>query len=233
MPIVLFIINSLEYEVSLIRLVTAMTNGSIFELSDTGTVLAYTPGLLVGGELEHACCLERGIGYYLEAIMILAPFCKNPVDIKLSGVTNNTSDPSVDRIKSAGLPILKKFIIGDCDVDLKIIKRGAVPNGGGEVHFTCPVNRGLRTIQFEKCGLVQRIRGLSCSMRVSPEIANRMVREAKGVLLQFIPDVYIHTDHRKGKSGGKSAGRFHLLSEVYHRIHIIIRWKFFKVLELV
>lgn len=195
-----------EYEVSLIRLLDKLTNGSQFELNDTGTVLTYIPGLLIGGDLEHDCSLQRGIGYYLEVVMILAPFCKRPINIKLRGITNNTTDPSIDRIKSSGLPILKKFIIGDCDLDLTIKKRGAVPNGGGEVHFKCPINRGLRTIQFEECGLIQRVRGLSCSMKVSPAIANRMVESAKGVLLNFIPDIYIHTDHCRGNLGGKSPG---------------------------
>lgn len=58
-------------------------------------------------------------------------------------------DPSVDRIKSSGLPVLKKFIIGDCDVELNIRKRGAAPDGGGEIHFKCPINRSLKTVQVE------------------------------------------------------------------------------------
>ncbi|KAF7990465.1 hypothetical protein HCN44_000270 [Aphidius gifuensis] len=124
-----------------------------------------------------------------ESVMMLAPFCKHPIDMKLRGVTSDTTDPSVDKIESSGLPILKKFIIGDCDVDLTIKKRGAAPNSGGEVHFKCPVNRGLKRIQFEKCRLIQRIRGISCSIKVSPAIANRMVEAAKGVLLNFVPDV--------------------------------------------
>lgn len=35
---------------------------------------------------------------------------------------------------------------------------------------------------------------------------NRIVESAKGVLLKFIPDIYIHTDSHKGASSGKSAG---------------------------
>lgn len=79
-----------EYEISLIRLLDKMTNGSRVELNETGTSLYYNPGLLVGGDMEHDCSLQRSIGYYLEVVMALAPFCKNPIDIKLKGVTNNT-----------------------------------------------------------------------------------------------------------------------------------------------
>lgn len=68
-----------------------MTNGTKIELNETGTNLYYQPGLLNGGELEHDCSLQRGIGYYLEGIMILAPFCKNQLNLKLRGITNNTT----------------------------------------------------------------------------------------------------------------------------------------------
>lgn len=79
-----------EYEVNLIRLLDRMTNGTKIELNETGTSLFYSPGLLIGGDLEHDCSLQRSITYYLEAVMALAPFCKKPIDIKLRGVTNNT-----------------------------------------------------------------------------------------------------------------------------------------------
>lgn len=71
-------------------LLDRITNGTKIEINETGTSLFYRPGLLVGGELEHNCSLQRGITYYLDAVMALAPFCKKPVDITLRGVTNNT-----------------------------------------------------------------------------------------------------------------------------------------------
>ena len=52
---------------------------------------------------------------------------------------------------------------------------------------------------------------LSCSsftqssryaMRVSPSLANRLIETAKGLLLKFLPDVYIYVDHQKGQNAG-------------------------------
>ena len=45
--------------------------------------------------MEHDCNDERGIGYYLEGVMALAPFSKVPFHLTLRGVTNNNKDPSV------------------------------------------------------------------------------------------------------------------------------------------
>ena len=63
-----------------------------------GTTLSYHPGLLEGGTLEHDCSRQRSIGYFLEPLMMLAPFTKKPVRITLRGLTNGPDDPSVRNI---------------------------------------------------------------------------------------------------------------------------------------
>ncbi|XP_014217192.1 RNA 3'-terminal phosphate cyclase-like protein [Copidosoma floridanum] len=195
-----------EFEISFIRLLDKITNGSRIEVNETGTSLYYIPGLLAGGVIDHDCSLQRGIGYYLEAVMALSPFCKTPLKIKLKGVTNNNEDPSVDRIKTAGIPVLKRYLAGDNDIKFNINKRGVVPLGGGEVYFECPASKFLKSIQCLNSGMVKRVRGTACSLRVSPAISNRLVESAKGVLLKFLPDIHIYTDATRGASSGKSPG---------------------------
>lgn len=51
-----------EHEVSLIRLLDKVTNGTRVELSETGTSVYYQPGILVGGQVTHSCSTQRGIG---------------------------------------------------------------------------------------------------------------------------------------------------------------------------
>uniref|UniRef100_S4RL79 RNA terminal phosphate cyclase-like 1 n=1 Tax=Petromyzon marinus TaxID=7757 RepID=S4RL79_PETMA len=46
----------------------------------------------------------------------------------------------------------------------------------------------------------------SFGTRVSPQVSNRLVEAARGVLNRFLPDIYIHTDHRKGAQAGRSPG---------------------------
>ena len=48
--------------------------------------------------MEHECSLERGIGYYLELILYVAPFMKTSLDLRLKGVTNDRDDPSVSSL---------------------------------------------------------------------------------------------------------------------------------------
>jgi RNA 3'-terminal phosphate cyclase-like protein len=51
--------------------------------------------------------------------------------------------------------------------------------------------------------MVKRIRGVTFSTRVSPQIENRILYAARGLFNKFIPDVHIFTDHRSGASGGR------------------------------
>ncbi|XP_077982043.1 RNA 3'-terminal phosphate cyclase-like protein, partial [Glandiceps talaboti] len=195
-----------EFEASLIRLLDKITNGSRIEVNEAGTCVLYQPGLLAGGNIEHECNIQRSIGYYLEALVCLAPFTKKPIKAILRGVTNDKIDPSVDVIRTVTLPLLKKFGVSDEHLELKVLKRGAPPNGGGEILFRCPIVRKLRPLNFTNQGKIKRIRGVAYGVRVSPSTANRIVDAAKGVLLQFLPDIYIYTDHMKGQQAGKSPG---------------------------
>ncbi|XP_034671010.1 probable RNA 3'-terminal phosphate cyclase-like protein [Drosophila subobscura] len=195
-----------EYEISLIRLLDKITNGTRIELNPAGTSVMFTPGLLHGGQIHHDCCVQRGIGYYLDALIALGPFCKNSLHCTLRGVTNSKDSPSVDHIKGAALSLLKRFLLVDDGLDLRVVKRGVAPLGGGEIEFRCPVRKSLRAIQCQAQGMIKRIRGTVYACKVSPAMANRTVEAAKGCMLKFLPDVYIYTDQNRGKMSGNSPG---------------------------
>lgn len=195
-----------DFEASFIRLMDKVTNGSRIEINETGTTLYYQPGILHGGAVEHDCNIQRSIGYYLEGLLFLAPFMKYPLKAVLRGVTNDKTDPSVDTLKATSIPLLKKFGVDGEGFELKINRRGMLPGGGGEVLFSCPVRKVLKPLQFIDPGKIKRIRGVAYSVRVSPQIGNRITDSARSILNKFLPDVYIYTDHMKGTSSGKSPG---------------------------
>lgn len=194
-----------EFEASYLRLIDKLTNGTKIEVNETGTAITYIPGLLVGGEFDHDCSNEKSLGFYLEGIIPLGPFCKKPLRITLRGATNDKFDITVDTIKYVTLAVMKKFGINE-GLDLKIIKRGAPPAGGGEIVFTCPNCRKLKPLQYTDQGKFKRIRGSAYSMKVAPAFVNRMIDSAKQILTNILPDIYIYADHAKGAQSGNSPG---------------------------
>ncbi|XP_002974064.2 probable RNA 3'-terminal phosphate cyclase-like protein [Selaginella moellendorffii] len=197
-----------DFEASLLRLVEKISNGCGIEINETGTKLRYKPGILAGGRnLVHDCGTGRGIGYFLEPLIILGLFGKKPLSITLRGITNDSRDPCVDTFRTATLPMLKHFGVPIEGLELKVVARGAPPLGGGEVVLKVPiVPKSLTAATWVDEGMVKRIRGVSYSTRVSPHMANRMVDAARGVLNRLLPDVYIFTDHYTGSESGKSPG---------------------------
>ncbi|KAJ1759899.1 hypothetical protein LPJ77_001058 [Coemansia sp. RSA 2523] len=194
-----------DYEVSLLRLLEQATNGTRIVISPTGTSVVLRPGMITGGRIDMDCPVSRSIGYYLEALVAIAPFGKDQMTATLRGVTTNNVDLSVDLIRTATLVNLRNFGLSE-GVELRITKRGAEPRGGGEVRFICPVVRAVTPLNFVDAGRVRRIRGIAYATRVSPQSANRMVEAARGELNRYIPDIYIYTDVYKGAESGLSPG---------------------------
>lgn len=194
-----------DYEISFLRLLDRFTNGSIIDISYTGTSFQYKPGQITGGLVKHDCSGGRSVGYFLEPLLQLAPYAKTPVNLTLSGITTDNLDIGVDLIRTSVLPVLKRFS-GDDGLELRILKRGASPGGGGQVQFLCPIVKQYPTLHLLQSGRISRIRGIAFSTRVSPANVNRLVTSARGVLNPIMSDVHIYTDVRRGDECGVSPG---------------------------
>lgn len=210
-PIVIEEIRTLEddpglqdAEISLLKLIDELTNGTRTKLNETGTRLLFHPGFIIGGEVEHDCDVSRSIGYYMEVAVCLAAFSKQKFNLTLNGVTHGYSDPSADTIKHVTMPLCKK--LGLHSAELKIPKRGFAPLGGGQVSFTCNTLTAVKPFQWLDEGKIKRVRGVATCMRMSPATNPRVIDTARGVLNDFLPDVYIYNEHPKGEASGKSPG---------------------------
>ena len=101
------------YEVSFLRLVEKLTQGSRLEISYSGTALLFHPGTIQGGQVTHQCPNDRGVGWFLEPLLAIAPFGKKDLALTLRGVTTDGRDASVDTIRTSGLPHLAMFLETD------------------------------------------------------------------------------------------------------------------------
>jgi len=212
-----------DYEASFLRLLDRMTNGSSIEINATGTQLRFKPGVLLGGDLEHACPVPdkdveplykaRGVGWFLEGTLPLAMFGKDHLYLTLTGITDGTCemDPSPDYLQRSILPLLAHFGVGVHEDEaappyMRVTKRGASPCGGGRVEFYCPIIKELLPLNLLDPGKFKRVRGNATTCKIPPSSAARVAHSAKGLLHRMLPDVWIHTDVHSSKTCGPSPG---------------------------
>lgn len=202
------------HEVSFLRLLEAVTNGSSMQISYTGTTVTYQPGLITGtvagsgatsdDVIEHALppnC-TRGVTYFLLPLALLAPFSKSHMNVRLTGsgvITSatNAGDMSVDSFRTALLPLYGLFGIPPARIELRVLQRSCPgPRGGGgggvvELRFASQV-RLPKTLHLNRTpGRVRRIRGVAYCTGVSASNNARMIHKAREVLNPLVSDIHI------------------------------------------
>ena len=202
------------HEISILRLLEAVTNGSNIEISYTGTTLVYRPGLITGsapgsgassGVIRHelpAGC-TRGVSYFLIPLCLLAPFSKAPMNVLFTGpgvITSATpaGDMSADSVRTAILPLYANFGISN-NIELRILRRSNISDGGkggaGEVQLVFGHQVRLpKTIHLLNAGRVKKIRGVAYCIGVSASNNARMIEAARGILNPMTGDTYIFSD---------------------------------------
>ncbi|KAL4957811.1 hypothetical protein BDW69DRAFT_191322 [Aspergillus filifer] len=171
------------HEISFLRLLEAVTNGSQMEISYTGTILVYKPGLITGGATGAI------IG--------------TPMKVLFTGpgvITSSTptGDMSVDSVRTAILPLFNQFGIFN-NIELRVLRRSNPgPNGrggGGEVQLVFGHQVRLpKTLHLMNAGRIKRVRGVAYAIGVSASNNARMIDVARGVLNPLVPDTYIFSD---------------------------------------
>ena len=202
------------HEISFLRLLEAVTNGSQIVIGLTGTELLYKPGLITGsapgsgassGVIRHELPSEctRGISYFLIPLCLLAPFSKAPVNVLFTGpgvITSATpsGDMSADSVRTAILPLYAQFGITN-KIELRILQRSNPGTGGkggaGEVQLIFGHQVRLpKTVHILNAGRVKKIRGVAYCTGVSASNNARMIEEARGILNPMTGDTYIFSD---------------------------------------
>ena len=203
------------HEISFLRLLEAVTNGSDINISMTGTTLRYRPGLITGsapgsgaagGVLTHevpAGC-GRGISYFLIPLCLLAPFSKAPINVLFKGpgvITSATpsGDMSTDSVRTGILPYYEQFGINRNSLELRTWTRSnpgpSGRDGAGVVQLIFGHQVRLpKTLHLLNAGKIKKIEGIAYSIGVSASNNARMIDAAKGVLNPLRANCMIHSD---------------------------------------
>jgi RNA 3'-terminal phosphate cyclase-like protein len=192
-----------DFEVNFMKFIDRVSAGSSFEVRDSNSEVTFSPGLILGGVFAHAVPSSRSVIYIAEAALLLLPFAKHASEITFTGCTQSDLDMSPDTIRTVTLRWLRLFGV---DAQLRIVRRGAAPDGNGCVILTVANVRRLRAASAIERGKIRRVRGICFSSNVAPDLPKQAATAAKGLLLNLLPDIYVVTDNFVSPPGHRTAG---------------------------
>jgi RNA 3'-phosphate cyclase len=121
--------------------------------------------------------------------MIPAMFAEKEVRVTVTGGTDVAWSPTVDYLQHVTLPLLQKF---GYEGEIKLLKRGYYPVGGGCVELTVEPAK-MRKIELLSPGKIISIHGISHAhgSLEHAKVAERQMKAARHLLYNRFPDAGI------------------------------------------
>ncbi|SBT80232.1 RNA 3'-terminal phosphate cyclase-like protein, putative [Plasmodium malariae] len=204
------IVGLQEYEAKLLKLIDKLCDDTIIKINEDGDELYFKPGFLIGNVIDEVrisdlnnsfhCGKERSITYFLEFLLMIVPFFKNPVKLLLKGITDDCIDSTVYTCKIVSEHFFKTFLKVDNNfLNINILKRGIKSDCSGEVLFFMNNLKTINSFDMHDSGLVRKITGTVVSKNISLVFRNKFINFAKRHLQIFTPYVSIEIEKVKGK----------------------------------
>jgi RNA 3'-terminal phosphate cyclase (GTP) len=197
----LFCINGLE------QLCGAKAEGAEFGSSK----LKYIPGKIKGKTIKIDIGTAGSISLLMQSLLLPCFFADKQVKLKLTGGTNVKWSMPIEYFQEVFAPHMRKF----CEkIDVKLIRRGYFPKGGGEVEITIKPKfklsdypdfkifldeirkHNLGIDRTEQYNLIQ-IKGVSHASKhlEKAEVADRQAKAAKFLLTKYEVPINIRTEY--------------------------------------
>ncbi|SCM10330.1 RNA 3'-terminal phosphate cyclase-like protein, putative [Plasmodium chabaudi adami] len=200
-----------EYEAKILKLIDKLCDDTTIKINEYGDELYFKPGFLIGNvndeirisDLNNTfhCGNERSISYFLEFLIMIVPFFKNPVKLLLKGITDDQIDRTVYTCKIVCENFFKTFLnVNDGFLNIAILKRGTKLDATGEVSFFMNNLKMINSFDMHDAGLVKRITGTIVCNQISMIFRNKIVNCAKKNLHNFTPYVSIEVEKEKKNS---------------------------------
>ncbi|EUD69209.1 RNA 3'-terminal phosphate cyclase [Plasmodium inui San Antonio 1] len=201
-----------EYEAKLLRLIDKLCDDTTIKINEEGDELYFKPGFLMGNvndevrisDLDNTfhCGKERSITYFLEFLLMVTPFFKNPVKLILKGITDDSIDTTVHTCKIVSEHFFKNILkFDDHFLNITIVRRGIQSDCSGEVVFFMDNLKTVTPFDIHDPGVVKKIAGTIVCNKISAVFRNKLMNFAKKNLLSFTPYVSIQVEDPKARAG--------------------------------
>ena len=163
-----------------VKAVAELASARVEGLRLGSTEIVFRPGRLRGGRFRFDIGTAGSVTLVLQAVLPVAAFAPEPVEIEVRGGTDVPWSPPVDYVRHVLTRLLERF---GYNVDIVVRRRGHYPRGGGIVVAGVREPPGrLKPVNLRERGELLYVEGISHAVRLPRHVAERQARAAKQVL---------------------------------------------------
>lgn len=147
-----------RFEIDLLSLIDKLMLNSFIQINEAGTILDFTPGVLVNRAIIHKIFTIRPLTYYLEFVFYISLFNQNRFELKLLGLRALESEPSLECLLYVTLPLLQKT--GLKNIRVKILTNFFSMKINTEILVFLKKSTCHRKFSLIQGGLLKQLRGI-------------------------------------------------------------------------
>ncbi|MBS3169397.1 RNA 3'-terminal phosphate cyclase [Candidatus Woesearchaeota archaeon] len=191
-----------------IKALKKICNAETNEVQLGSRELWYKPGKIKAGKYEFDIGTAGSITLFLQAIILPCLFAPKKMTLIVKGGTSGKWQASVDYLQSVLLPQLKRFVE---KIELKILKRGYYPEGGGEIVLEIvpkvdneEIEKNVPTIRLMEQGILEQIKGIiNLSSELEEQRVGQRIRQAAEMeLRRYHVPIDLRVEYTSSKSIG-------------------------------
>ena len=162
-----------------IKAVAALSGAETRGLELGSTNLFFIPRRKMSGSFKFDVGTAGSISLVLQALMPTAAFSSGGAQFEITGGTDVRWSPTIDYVRFVVLPLLSR--VGYA-AELKLLRRGHYPKGGGRVSMRVQPCKGLRPLLLTERSEIKEVRGISHSVKLPSHVAQRQASAALEIL---------------------------------------------------
>ena len=179
----------LSYQhITAINAVKELCNGKVNGLKKGAREIDFFPSEIKGGEYKFDVGTAGSVTLVLQCCLLPAIFADKEVKINIIGGTDVKYAPPVDYFKNVFFKLLSKINV---NVELKLIRRGFYPKGGGEIEINIHPTNKIKNILFVEKNIARQIEGICYTSKLPEHVIERMKNSAIKKIYEYKKDFMI------------------------------------------
>jgi len=165
-----------------IKAVAALSDAETKGLEIGSTDLFFAPRKKASGSFKFDVGTAGSISLVLQALMPTAAFSAGGAEFEITGGTDVRWSPTIDYVRFVILPILSRV---GYSAELKLLRRGHYPKGGGRVWMKIQACKGLTHLVLNERSEIKKVHGISHCVRLPGHVAQRQASAAQDTLKEL------------------------------------------------